>query len=413
MKMSKNFVFPSFHFYPKELVTESKRIEEKYKDYDDQLIGKLSIIKLPELLRAIRKLKNERSVIIEYAKTLKKLDIKILTYEYPYQDEDIETLSKVIIILNERYSRIVGRRFWTHFHLQPTDENIHSLLDKAFTQEDNTFLSLEERVRTAYNHLFKSNKVLNKLAFLIGSEKLPLNEAFKLWNIQKDTKLEAFLWWLILKEFIGEKWFIQKESMDEIRKRIYSLSDRRYKVLLKSYLNAYEFDDFDNLLLSDAINRLRDPRVSKQRWDTFTESEIDKVIRWLYKKELISFFEKDTKYDRFKYWKKHIRYIQKLNLIDSPPIAAMYFGEFVVVEFAETGNAAYFYKTEGFDKYMSKNLKKGIYESILKDKQADFFITKLNHTTTQYNPEYWHGRFDEYMNQFYNHNFDYKHKQRW
>lgn len=111
---------------------------------------------------------------------------------------------------------------------------------------------------------------------------------------------------------------------------------------------------------------------------------------------------------------KHIKNIKDLKLINTPPIAAMYFGEFVVVEFAETGNAAYFYKSDGFDRYMSKDLRFGISESMLKDKNAAFFITKLNHTTTQNNSEYWHTRFNEYMNQFYNHNLGYKHKSnRW
>lgn len=308
--MSKSYVFPSFHFFPKKLVSESKRIEEKYKDFDEKLTKEISRVTLPELLKAIRNLKNERSIIIEYAKKLPVLNIKILTYEYPYQHESSETLSKIMIILHERYSRFVGRRFWDHFHLLPMDIHLYSILDIAFATEDNTFLALESNVRKQYNSLFKSEareEILDKLASLIGKESEPVHDSLSRWGIIKETKLEQILWWLILKKFIGQRWFLQKESMMEIRELVESYDEKRFKILLRSYIQGLDFNEFDNQLLTSAIYRLKDPRKHIEKWDIFSTDDIEKVTRWLYQRELISFFEKDDKYDRFKYWKSILK----------------------------------------------------------------------------------------------------------
>lgn len=81
----------------------------------------------------------------------------------------------------------------------------------------------------------------------------------------------------------------------------------------------------------------------------------------------------------------------------------MYFKEFVVVEFANVGNAAYFYERNGFAENLANKLKYNVPESLLKDQNAPYYIQKLNHAG------HWPQRYDEYMHYYLQGYFHYKH----
>jgi hypothetical protein len=406
MKMSNNFLYRSFYFEPKELTKLSEKIEKKYRNVDSEIIGEIAAKKLSSLLAAIRKLANDPEKIIQYADSLKKIDVRILAYEFPYHQEDQETQKKIFLILEHRYERFIGRRMWDHFHVYPKDYYIYRLLNVSFKNEDESFLSLQSRIRKHYNMLFAQQNPLALLAKWIGAETKKLAEAFKEWRIYPETNLEKILWTYILFVYISESNFIKKEGEEEIVYQLNQLNIYDYKKILQKYLQAFDYESFHYTILKQAVDKLGDPRKQVVSWEGFSNDEIDKVKRWLMHNELKKFFAEDTEYQRFKYWGRYVKVMKDAKPIKSPPIAIMDFGYFVVVEFAQTNNAAYFYTKENYERYIAPRIhKRRLKEDDLKEK--GIMITKLSHNRTRANPHAWHKKFDEHMIQYMNGNLTY------
>jgi EH_Signature domain len=75
-----------------------------------------------------------------------------------------------------------------------------------------------------------------------------------------------------------------------------------------------------------------------------------------HQEKLTSFFSIDGDNERFEYWKNYTHLLDDLIIQEDPSLLIMYFSNFVVVEFAQTGNAAYFYHRENFNDFLKDRL---------------------------------------------------------
>jgi len=397
-----NKSYPTFHFFPHRLTEESKKIEKKYKDAD-KVSERVSKVKLPKLLKQIQQLSSDKESLTQFAKKLKRIDVNILASEYPYETEDNELLKKIIIILSVKYNRIVGKRFWGHFQLMPKDKRIHKMLDYAFRNEDANYLALKPTIREKYENIFKTDQVLANMTSNIGEEKKPLEESLQEWKVKEGSTLESHLWTKTLYKFIEYDWFIQTQGVKVIEDKLENMKLGNYKKILNRYLEMNDFEEYYTEFIQQALERLGDPRESLVKWQDFSEDVLGKVRKWLFKTELFEFLDNE----RFNYWKKYIRDFRDVEVIENPQVAAMYFNGFVVVEFAEINNAAYFYRTEGFNKKLSHRMRTGVPAKELKVKDADFYINSLAHSKSRGVPT-WYNKFDDYMTQYKNGNFNYR-----
>ncbi|MDF0728427.1 hypothetical protein PY093_17455 [Cytobacillus sp. S13-E01] len=206
----------AFHFDSKRLREVADKIEEKYAKYNEEYLTHLAVKRLPRLLENIRNLSLNQNEILAFAKGLKNIDIRILTYEFPYHREEETTQLKIVKILEHRYERFIGRRLWDHFHVYPKDPHIFQLLKTTFKIENDSFLSLDSRIRSQYEEAFGKEKYLQEIAKKIGYEQKKVEESFKEWRIQANTKLETLLWTYILMFHIGRKEFITREGPAQI-----------------------------------------------------------------------------------------------------------------------------------------------------------------------------------------------------
>jgi len=387
----------SFEFSPTQLYEEMKLLEKEFKNTDEIPESKIQV-KLPRLLLMIRKLNNDESEIIQFAHTLKPIDINILASEYPYEQENKATVQKILLILTTRYNGVVGRHFWNHLQIMPHDLNVISLLKVAFKTESMAFLNLKGHIRLNYGRCFEREKVLINIAIMIGEEKRNLHDSFSDWKITENSPLALLMWRYIIVKHLKDKWFLERNESSLIVNHLERLGLDSYKKVISTYLNHYNFKQYNSNFLRQVIQRLGDPRTHPTTWRSFSSHANKQVIKWLYKRDLFEFLE----LERFDYWKKYLDHVTDLEVIKQPPVAALYFDDFVALEFAEFGNAAYFYKSQEFLKYLSPKLRHNILESELKQKDAPFFIHKLNHSKDHL----WHRRFDHYMTQFLNGNFN-------
>ncbi|MYL35845.1 hypothetical protein GLW05_19930 [Pontibacillus yanchengensis] len=397
-----NKSYPTFHFFPHRLTEESKKIEEKYKDAD-KISEKLSKVKLPKLLKQIQQLSSDKDSLTKFAKKLKRIDINILASEFPYEIENEDLLNKITIILSVQYNRIVGKRFWGHFQLLPKDKHVHWMLNYAFRIEDANYLALNPTVREKYNSIFRTDQVLAGMVSNIGEENKPLVDSFQQWKIKEGSTLESHLWTMTLFKFIEYDWFIQKQGVEVIEKKLETIKLGNYKKILNRYLEVNDFEEYYTGLIKQALVSLGDPRESLVKWQGFSQDVIGKVKKWLIKTELFEFLDNE----RFNYWKKFIRDFRDVEVLENPQVAAMYFNGFVLVEFAEINNAAYFYRTEGFNNKLSHRMRTGVPAKDLKVKDTAYYINSLTHNKRNGKPV-WYDKFDDYMTQYKNGNFAYK-----
>ncbi|WP_194840953.1 EH signature domain-containing protein [Filobacillus milosensis] len=395
--MNHKFDF-SFHFKPTKLKEISKKLENQYKgvkSLPDYIIRR----DLPLILKEIEELPYDEQEIIKYSKTLKRLHLNLLASEYPYGIEDELLHSKIRLILERRYNSIIGKRFWYHFQIRPKDPFIIALLSKAFKEENEQFLSLSSSVRKMYNEIFQSDEVIESMSIKLGQEAAGVDQAIKLWKIQEGKELHHLLWNHMIFQFIDNDQFIRTQNQETLKEVLYYYPLKDFKQVMELYLHSFNVDDFHEFIMQILLHRLGNPAESLSKWDGVSNNAINKVKQWLFQRKLEEFLDSE----RFQYWKKYIHLTNNVKTINDPPISAMYFGEFVVVEFANKGNAAYFYETVGFDRTLSKNLKTGTKVEYLKNQYAPYFINKLNHSGG------WDWRFDQYMNQYLKGSYDFIH----
>ncbi|MBM7660386.1 hypothetical protein JOC85_001153 [Bacillus mesophilus] len=407
--INRPFIFNSTH-----LDKESERMMQKYKDYDESTLEGYTSTRLPDLLDEIKSLLYKRDILDSYAENIKSIDLRLLAYAYPYEVNERETNKKIFYILKKRYNSFIGRKMWAHFHLLPKDALLHDLLEYAFTNEGNDFLSFQNKYRWEFDTVFKRQKDENVLhgisRYIVNCSSPTIKEAFVYRKIKEDSPLGRKLWALILFYGMGEKRFFEKEKISDIIARLNNLQNNDYNKVMNRYLEAFDVNQLHAEIMDLVERRIRDPRRNPQGWQSFSSKSVENAKRWFMIKELRQFFSKETKYDRFKYWNKYSHLLVDVKKIHSPPIAIMDFGDFVTVEFAEHGNAAYFYKKQPFFDFMYKRIKTlRIVENDLKDPHANYYINKLIHRATNYNPDAWHMRFNQYMTQYLKGNFGYKH----
>lgn len=401
--MSSNRHFPHFYFIPKKLQGVANELKKKYR-HGAPVSERLMDKKLPDILARIRKLSNNKNEIRKFAGSLTPLEINMLASRYPYENENQNTIDKISIILFERYNDMIGLRFWQHFQRMPTDKGLTHILKDVFTREKPEFLGLKQHIRQEYNRIFQqinSSEILNQIANIIGQEHREIDDSFVDWKIQKDSHLSQKLWLYLLDNYIGNINFIEKQGARRIHEELEKIQLGLYKRILNKYLVEIDYEQYHMEIFNQAISRLGNPKYNKYKWHGISDEAINKVLMKLRELELMEFFDSDS--IRFNYWKKYVRYMEDAVYIEDPPIVAMKFTDFIVVEFSRVGNAAYFYKKDGFNRDLEPKLTSGVRESELKNTEDEYFINKLNHSRN------WTSRYDEYMANYLQGYFHYHH----
>lgn len=405
--MQNDVRFHPFFFRPKKLLEERMKIENKFKDAEKEIALLRSQIELPKLLNLIRATPFEE--IAEWSKSLRKMDVLLLLYEYPYPEESDETKRKINHILTTRYVGIVGRTVWGLFQQDIVDLFLQDLIRSSYSIEKDTFLGLDEEMLLVFGVAMGNQEgIIEGLIPYLLTMNEKSNLVLKKWKVKENSVLEETLTRKMLIEGLSEDFIIHRDGMDYVIQQLdhYPLND--YKKLLQVYLEAREYTKFHPAIMRQAIQRLLDPREYEENWRFLSKEAFSRVLRWLFSHELKKFFEKDTNSIRFNYWKRFIDYMVNVTLLKDPFVAFIDFGPFVVVEFGNMG-AAYFYHKEGFEEFilpLTKNrfgLTRSTQrkEEMLKDKDLvkqgiKLFIDKLDHRG------YWQRNFDLKMQQYLN-----------
>ncbi|MFY0544961.1 hypothetical protein [Brevibacillus sp. H7] len=404
--MENNPRFHLFAFEPDLLREVSRKVEARFKNVEQSLVLSRRAVLLPKLLEKIRGL--SFTEIVPFAQSLKKMEVLLLLYDYPFTSETDETRSKINVILTTRYSGTVGQRAWGLFQQDLTDRFLQDLIRDCYYQDRVGFMGIEETFLRLFEPAMEEKQgIVHGLVSSLQKASFSTREVLKKWKVKEESLLEEELIKRLFAASLSDDRIIKKDGVPYIVERLEYLSLQDYKHVLKFYLEAREHLQFHFLIMEQAIRRLLDPRERETEWDFLSERALKQVHRWLIGNELKKFFETDENNERIEYWKRFINYMNHVESLKDPSVVFIYFEGFVVVEFRKIG-AAYFYHEAGFQQFIhskihlanfkhSKNTAKK--ESMLKDTNSmrhgiKLFINKLDHRGD------WQRKFDIQMRQY-------------
>lgn len=405
--MTGNSVYYHYTFEPKKLKEQRVEVEKVFKNADQIMAKQLSRNKLPRLLEMIRQVSLDE--LENFANQLKKLEVFVLLYDYPYPNESQDTRRKINLILSFRYSIQVGKTAWGLFQQDPHDRYLQDLLRLIYNKDQFEFLSsddyIKELIRKALVH---RTGIVDGLSMGILASNSTVRMLMDVLQIKQDSFLEKALMKGILKEGLKENAFVHRQGSHYIVQRLDRYDMDEYKELIGVYLETKGYKDFDHILMNQAIKRLMNPNDNLMHWDFLSSNAMVQVQKWLLQNKMKQFFDQDEDNARFEYWKGYLNndYIQDVDVIKEPKVAFIHFEKFVVVEFGIIG-AAYFYHKDGFDhvikpisnSYKFRNSGRAKREELLKRRYEEedgypLFINKHDHRGS------WEWRFTSHMRNY-------------
>ncbi|XEC95689.1 hypothetical protein AB6A23_03695 [Paenibacillus tarimensis] len=417
MQMDNDGYLYHYTFPPTKLRAAREVVEHRYGDVDKDNARRLAPYRLPKLLEFIRRTPTDE--LETWAVTLKKSDVMVLLYQYPYPDETQDTQRKVNIVLSKRFTSSMGRYLWGLFSHDYEHVYLQDLLRRVYPVDSYAFLNPGQDTREALVAALsnRSGIAYGLIPFFTTSKKHS-KELLKSLQIKEDCPIEHFLLFEMLLAGLQYDVFIRREGEASIQRKLEKYPLEHYQQLMKVYLEARTYETFHGVILEEAIKRLHDPRERMVDWTFLSEKALSDVKRWLVVNELRKFFEGDNN-RRFEYWKRYLHYIDNVTQLrgnGDPKVAFIYFRQFVVVEFGNIGSA-YFYHREGFDNWIlsrttshnfrrrSTNVKESLLKETARTMRGDpLFINKEGHFGYY---ETWSRKFTRHMQEYLAGNFDY------
>lgn len=409
----------SFTFSPIALKEKRQQLETAYQNSSGSLLKSLSISQLPLLLEKIRELPTDHQTLDRFAQTLSSLEIRLLASMYPYAEEQESTIQNITNIIITRYTRELGRMAWRTFQHHCDHPSLIQLLKHAFEHETKTFLGLDSLARAQLYEAFQTKEILAPLAYLLTHSNQKAQTTLRRWMIQDSSALQHRLTYLMLSQSIHQNTILDRDGESTIVDYLETFSPAEYLDCIEKYLVQRDITAFHRPLLQQAVEKLGDPRSDKKPWEFLSPEKILEIKRYLNRLQMMDFFGEDHNSERFYYWEKHVRDIKNLIIYENyhkkPLVLIMYFEQFVVVEFSNTGHATHFYHKDGFEQIIVPKIRNSRGQKIktsslylLKDKRPvakrkQLYINSLPHMSS------WQDRFEEYMSQYQQDNWTFTH----
>jgi hypothetical protein len=154
---------------------------------------------------------------------------------------------------------------------------------------------------------------------------------------------------------------------------IKSFNSEEQAYFANNYLSKVPLSAFQEMILIYINSNFGKPDnpYKKKFWEHINDFAKDQYTKWLIGKTLKDFFGES---ERFRFWSHFLNNIQNYYLVESRGQLFLDFGPIVVIEFRNSGNAAYIYKRSDFDKYFRRytNESNSVSNAILKNQDIAF-----------------------------------------
>lgn len=379
-------------------------------------------VRLSSLLKQIRHLPDEQHSLEAFADQLSGYQVRLLAYHYPYENESKQTMQKITHLVSRRYQREIGRMLWAIYQNYTSHTGLIHLVKLIWKTEKGSFLGIDTEARRLLNQAYQTEVPLEMLADHLTEAEQPAKQILKRWKIKESTECARKLLYLMLRNSIQQDKIFKREGEKTIVKYLARFSYTEYRYCIKRYLQAREYATFHHSIIRQAVEILGDPRTDERKWRFLPDETVLEVKRYL----LRDFFTQDPNNERILFWENHLKSMLNVivitNFHNNPEALIMYFPNFVTVEFAGHGNAAFFYHREGFEKVIypkirmkQRKLKKERL-SLLKDDRKEPIVRRKKYrlciNRLEHRGENWQELFTKYMTHYLQGDWEYAHEEK-
>ncbi|MBT2642868.1 hypothetical protein J7I80_11575 [Bacillus sp. ISL-41] len=168
---------------------------------------------------------------------------------------------------------------------------------------------------------------------------------------------------LLFNMFVNGTTSLYKAYQTEFIEYFRRADNTKRQMLAEGFIRSqscYEVTDISDEIFSKLQTHVKSP----MKWFDVRQKEKEEFHSWYMSKELFDFFGENREGgERFKYWKKYSRRIQRLIHLPHDATIFMYFSDVVIIE-KMTGGAIYIYDRSWFDDKF--DVKVSIYEQYYK-----------------------------------------------
>ncbi len=393
----------SFSFQPSKLIAVKDDIIKKFPTKTD--IFKLKQRKAAEvdLEKLLAKIKETKLSNINFlADELKKYEIIALINNYnKIPKELLEKVNKIILYKSDNQ---LFDMLWNTYLEEHNNKDLISLINSLLLKREN--YNVKEQVLKI---IFDNKSPHISFIAYYNNSNYGLFDLFSLLDMVIENNFTQVVAKMIFNNC--DKNTFNNESNENLLKVFSGLKLNELYSVVENYLLTLENDEFDESIMYKIKDRLGDPREDfSTAWNEINNKARDKASSWLNYKRLKEFFDsietdQEEAQKRFNYWEKHYNDMKKVEFVEDKLQLFMIFNEFVVIEFGDLGNAAYFYEKNYFDqnlaKYMSKS--NSVSNTLLKKTSEardtnKKYVEKLDHRMGDRG--YWQKRADKMVDKF-------------
>lgn len=350
--------FP-FVFSPQKLNKRSQELQELWGDSESHHLNSESD-PLSSLLERIRKTPYSRLDHLSEQLSTGELDLIIEPYPFANRNEPV-LVRKISHILTKRYTPEVGRQVWKYYQHDLAHKEVFALVRYAF-QVQEPELRFDDYEQKNWNILSQAmNQIdpIHPLAKRLVELRKSVHKTLRAWKIQPESLLEKTLLYTMIHLGLANDSWIKRNKERTLIQQMKRLTQDQLTSLVQVYVQSRKADTFyAEELMNFFRNQLGDPQQKEKNWSFLDGQVLEEVKRYYMKSQIKKFFAKDHNSHRFQFWEKYLDKVIIYELHKKPPVLFLFFPNFVVVEFAGTGNAAYVYDPKGFEKVIRPRYKK-------------------------------------------------------
>lgn len=314
-----------------ELINEKERLK--------QILEKIKTADI-ELLRTVSLELNTR-------------DLFIICSHIASGNPSTGTQNRLLQILKWRYRKGFLKYFWEAVQRHPYNTGIINFFRELLLKAGNNIkvLGVSDSNISEYCYWIGSDPLISSAISFIHASNSGYIVFLERFSIRKDSVLasEIFI------EYLStcDKALFCSIDKNYLQEKLESWATGSQCKVLNNYLLKHEISEFSEVILNFVHRRYDNPENPRQKffWNELSEIAKRKYSQWYYSRVMDMFFSDK---ERLYYWKRKIPIMNYLKYIRQYQQLFMYFGPVVVVEFGETGNAAYFYKTQYFKEHFAQ-----------------------------------------------------------
>lgn len=358
----------NFRYNPQRLINVRVDIENRHKIVVKKLCDENSIKNLKVIIEQIMKI--DISEYKSYALKLKSEELYLLA-DYIAENKYNVEISKIYMFLKTRDRKAYANIFLNNFQNIYNNNVFNACFSDYIKNRESKVFNIKNTYIENLIDILGSKDVIKSFLNRFYEENISLKEYLLRYRINIKSNFAISCRRAVF--LYCRKQHYLMESAEVIVNTVKEVEKREVKIFINNYLSKLEINDFQYDVMNYLYGILDKPTNKEKAhyWKYIDNEATKKYDIWLKKKVLKEFFGNDK---RSKFWYNYVNIMENYDIVKNRGQLFLDFGKFVVVEFNQTGNAAYIYDkaifVEKYSKYVSEH--NSISNNLLKNQRLAY-----------------------------------------